>query len=81
MLAGDNLAEVEHVLILSLDDEAVEVLVVPLIPKVCEEEVEHSFVGVREEVDLSSKVEMPLKLLKVGKARSREATGSPSCCC
>ena len=45
MLVGGNLAEVKPVLVLSSDDEALEVLVVPLILKVFREEVEHSFIG------------------------------------
>ncbi|GFZ19307.1 hypothetical protein Acr_28g0000120 [Actinidia rufa] len=53
------------------------VLVVPLIPKLFGEEVEHSFVGEGEEVDSSSEVKIPPKLLKVQEKSGQEQPRAP----
>ena len=55
---GGNLAEVDLILVVNLNDEA------PIIHEAVREEVEHSFIG-GEEVDSSSYIEKSSKLMKV----------------
>ena len=76
MFLGGNLAEVEPILVIILDNEAFEVPTMPQVPEVFGEKVEHSFVGGKE-VESISKVEIPPKFMKVWEKPNQEKRRAP----